>query len=373
MSAIIVSGAIANKAGHGGEAWVRLNWVLGFRRLGFRVLFLEQLAGGSDTSIGVKYFRDVTERFGLADSAALIAEEDGAIVMGVGRAQVLEFAAGAEALINISGHLTFQPVFERVRRRVYVDIDPGFTQFWTAQGSDGARLGGHDFFFTIGENMGSPECPIPTCGIEWRKTRPPIVLDAWLAIAGEGFEKFTTIASWRGPFGVVEFGGQTFGLKVHEFRKFIELPQRARLPFEIALNIHPADHKDLDALRSHGWQIADPRAVSGEPEAFRRYVQSSSAEFSVAQGIYVQTHSGWFSDRTAAYLASGKPALVQDTGGSVPAGEGLLTFRTLDEAVAGAEHLAADYARHCRAARELAEAYFDSDKVLGQLLGEIDF
>lgn len=369
---IILSGAIANKAGHGGEAWVRLNWVLGFRKLGFRVFFLEQLGGAPDPD-AVSYFRRVVERFGLAKSSALIGE-CGEPLFGLDRGQVAALATDADALINISGHLTFEPVMERVRRRVYVDIDPGFTQFWHAEGNRGARLGGHDFHFTIGENIGTPECPIPTSGIAWRKIRPPVVLGEWPVLSAPAFERFTTIASWRGPFGVVEFGGQTFGLKVHEFRKFMELPQRAGLPFEIALNIHPADHKDLDALQRHGWRITDPRAAASDPDAFRRYVQQSSAEFSVAQGIYVQTGSGWFSDRTAAYLASGKPALVQDTGFSrnLATGEGLIAFRTLDEAVAGAEGIAGDYPLHCRAARELAEAHFDSDKVLGRLLAEID-
>jgi hypothetical protein len=137
--------------------------------------------------------------------------------------------------------------------------------------------------------------------------------------------------------------------------------------FEIALNIHPADTKDLNLLRQHGWEIVDPRTVVPDPIAFRCYVQTSGAEFSVAQGVYVETKSGWFSDRTVRYLASGKPALVQDTGFSrnYPVGDGLVAFRTLDEAVVGAEQIAGDYDRHCRVARSLAEAYFDSDQVLG--------
>ena len=366
---IIVGGALANKAGHGGEAWVRLNWVLGFQELGFRVLFLEQIAGQPDRA-AVEYFRGVTERFGLAESAALIGA-DGATLCGLPAVRIAEFAAEAEALINISGHLTHPPVFERVRRRVYVDIDPGFTQFWHAAGNEGARLHGHDFFFTIGENIGAPDCPIPTGGIEWRKTRPPIVLDRWLRVAA-AFDRFTTIASWRGPFGTVEFGGQTYGLKAHEFRKFIELPSRAAGPFELALNIHAGDAKDRAALEHNGWRIVAP-SVAQQPEDFQNYIQRAGAEFSVAQGIYVQTRSGWFSDRTAAFLASGKPALVQDTGftRNLPTGEGLIAFQTLDEAIAGAARITARYERHCAAARALAESHFDSRKILTQLLAEI--
>jgi hypothetical protein len=360
---IAVSGAIANKSGQGGEAWVRLNWILGLKRLGHHVLFLEQLHHGSR-----EYFNAVIDRFGLGGAAALI-DEGGRLIAGQ---DVADLIAKAQALINISGHLRIERRLQEIPRKVYVDLDPGFTQLWHAQGNPGARLAGHDFYFTIGENIGTAECPLPTAGIAWRKTRPPIVLDEWPATGSTTWNGFSTIANWRGPFGVIEFEGQTFGLKVHEFRKFIELPQRTGLPFEIALGIDPADQKDLEALLGHGWQIVSPD-VAAQPDDFRSYVQSSSAEFSVAQGIYVQSRNGWFSDRTAAYLASGKPALVQDTGFSqhLPTGEGLVAFTTLEQAIEGAEKIESNYAHHCRAARRLAEEYFDSDKVLDKLLTEI--
>jgi hypothetical protein len=162
-------------------------------------------------------------------------------------------------------------------------------------------------------------------------------------------------------------------LKVHEFRKFIDLPRRVPLTFEMALNIHPAEGRDLNLLREHGWRIIDPVVVAADPDGFRNYVQHSAAEFSVAQGVYVHTHSGWFSDRTVRYLASGKPALVQDTGfgRNLPTGEGLIAFRTPDEAADGARRIVRDYADHCRAARALAETYFDADTVLGRLVEEV--
>src|SRR5262249_43332716 len=163
------------------------------------------------------------------------------------------------------------------------------------------------------------------------------------------------VGSWRGPYGPIQYAGKTYGIKCHEFRKFIELPRRAATDCELALNIHPADHKDLDALREHGWQIVDPKKVAASPDAYRNYVQSSSAEVSAAQGVYVHSNSGWFSDRTACYLASARPALVQDTGLSrhFPLGEGLLAFRTVEEAVEGAQRITRDYPRHRRAARRL--------------------
>jgi hypothetical protein len=171
----------------------------------------------------------------------------------------------------------------------------------------------------------------------------------------------------------VTVGGRTYGLKVHEFRKVIDLPRRSPHQFEIALDIYPADEKDRTALIENGWQLVAPTDVAADPRAFRHYIQSSGAEFSVAQGVYVDTNCGWFSDRTVRYLASGKPALVQDTGFGrfLPEGFGLVAFRTVEEAVAAADRIVSDYDRHSRAARAIAEEYFDSDKVLGRMLAQI--
>jgi hypothetical protein len=187
--------------------------------------------------------------------------------------------------------------------------------------------------------------------------------------------RFTTVATWRSPYGPLELGGQQLTLKHHQFRQLIELPARVEeASFEIALDIHAGDSADLEALSAHGWQIVDPRQVAATPRSFRDYVLGSSAEFSVAQGVYAETASGWFSDRTAAYLAAARPALVQDTGvgEGLPRGEGLLSFSTLDEAAAAAERIVADYPAQSEAAREIALARLDSDVVLGRLLAAIE-
>ena len=160
----------------------------------------------------------------------------------------------------------------------------------------------------MGENIGSPACTIPTGGLRWRPVRQPVVLEEWPALPhAADLDRFTTVASWRGPYGPVEYGGQTYGLKVHEFRKFIDLPRRAPCTFELAVDIHEGDARDRQALLEHGWRLTDPRAVAGDPASFRAYVQGSAGEFSTAQGVYVTTNSGWFSDRTVRYLASGPP------------------------------------------------------------------
>lgn len=380
---VVVSGALANQYRNGGNAWTRLQWVLGLRRLGFDVYFLEQIERATcvdetgalapfEESANLAYFKEVTELFGLSGSAALIYER-GEQVHGLAYADLLDLTADAEMLVNLSGHLALEPLRRRLAWQVYVDDDPGFTQFWHASGMLGTRLDGHDHYVTFGENIGGPACTIPAGDIDWRPIRPPVVLAQW-PVSGEGNrDRFTTVASWRGPYGPVQYGDTTFGLKAHEFRKVLELPERAPQTFEIALDIHPADQKDLTSLKERGWRIVDPRACVPDPAAYRRYVQASGGEFSAAKGAYVQTGSGWFSDRTACYLASGKPALVQDTGFSrnVPVGEGLVAYRSLEEAADGAANIARDHDRHARAARALAEAYFDSDLVLGQLIDQV--
>jgi hypothetical protein len=382
MTTVVVSSVIANKPLNGGNAWAVLSWVLGMQKLGVRVYFVEQIGREScvdaadavtafEDCINLTYFKQATEQFGLAGAVALI-YEGGEQVHGLPYAELLEVAEAADLLINITGHLTLEPLLRRMRRRTYLDLDPGFTQFWHASGDAGPRLSGHDLYFTVGENIGTRSCSIPTSGIRWRPTRQPVMLDHW-PVTGDGDrDRFTTVATWRGPYGPISYGGKTFGLKVHEFRKFIELPERVPQTFEIALDIHPAEEGDLSLLHRRGWQLVDPRMATPDPNSFRRYVRGSGAEFSVAQGIYVETQSGWFSDRTVRYLASGKPALVQDTGFSrnYPVGEGLVAFSTPEQAIAGAERIWRDYEEHCRAARTLAEEYFDSDRVLGHFVEE---
>ena len=356
----VVAGVLAGKAGNGGHAWSRVSFVEGFRRLGFEVVFVEQLANPSPAQRD--YFQAVCEQFAI----------DGHLLSGEPSYELSARAEAASLLVNIGGHLTHRDLKRAPRVKVYVDDDPGYTQLWHRDGLLDGRLEGHDFHFTFGQNVGRSGCPLPVGGIEWRALRPPVVLDQW-PIKPAGHDGFSTVASWRGAYGRVESQGRLFGQKAHEFRRFAAAPEVIPERFEIALAIDPADAGDADMMRGHGWNLLDAVDVAASPEAFRAYVQASWAEFSVAQGIYVETNSGWFSDRTTRFLASGKPVLVQETGfgRDVPVGEGLLTFSTLEQAIDGARSIRNRYDAHSGCAREIAEKFFDSDAVLGRMLDEV--
>jgi hypothetical protein len=371
---IVVAGALANKPGNGGAAWTRLSWALGLKRLGCDVYFVEQIGANARTDAAVDWFTHVTGSFGLAETSALIAEtsdgDEPSAVVGMPMKDLVDVAEAADLLVNISGHLTLDALKPRFRSRAFIDLDPGYTQYWHAQGLAEDHLRDHHAYFTVGENIGQANCAVPVGDIAWRPIRQPVVLDEWPVCTPTNGADFTTVASWRGPYGRVTHDGQTLGVKAHEFRKFLPLPALTGHAFEIALDVDCADRQDVDSLRGHDWRVVDPRDVAADPFAFRRYIQQSGAECSVAQGIYVETRTGWFSDRTVRYLASGKPALVQDTGFSdtYPTGRGLVAFRTLDEAARGADLIMRDYEAHARAARAIAEHWFDSDKVLTGLL-----
>jgi hypothetical protein len=338
--------------------------VLGLKRLGFDVYLLEQNSARADRS----FFREVTSAFGLEARSVLLPDDDETLIR--------EVASEAELLVNISGHATLDWVLEGPRLSAYVDTDPGFTQVWNRDGLLHPSITSHSHHFSVGTNLGRDGCRVPEDGIRWRPSPPPVVLDDWPVVADRSPDvRFTTVASWRTPSGVVSVDGTTYlPSKLHEFRRVMRLPSLASTArFEIALDIHPADEADRENLLRNGWTLVDPRAVAGDPRSFRAYVGGSAAEFSTVQGVYSATNSGWISDRSVRYLASGRPVLVQDTGVSKDIGgdEGLVTFTTIDQACRGAERIASDYDAHSSAARRIAEKFFDSDVVLGDMLDQM--
>jgi glycosyltransferase involved in cell wall biosynthesis len=359
-----------------------LQYLLGFKRLGWRVLFLDRLEPDMcvddsgrpcplERSINLRYFTEIMKRFELEDSFTLI-YNSGERFIGLSRRQILERTNQSAFILNVMGFLDDEEILGSAPKRVFLDIDPGFGQMWCDLGlADLFRR--HDAFVTIGENIGRADCEIPMCGLDWITTPQPIVLDYWQPqTQGQG-NLFTSIASWRGPFGPIEYNGKTYGLRVHEFRKFVELPRLTNRPFEVAMDIHSAEVGDIKLLAKNKWSLANPKEVARYLGAYRDYIQNSKAEFMVAKNMYVATNSGWFSDRSICYLASGKPVLAQDTGFGrhYPTGEGLLAFTNLEEAVEGVKKIDRDYQRHSKAARAIAEEYFDSDKVLSNLLSKL--
>ena len=360
---IVVAGALANKVGSGGEAWVRLSWIRGFQQLGHEVWFVEELSVAEPRAVA--YFTQVVRDFDLADRAALLV--DGRSVVGAERRQI-ERVADRACLVNISGHLRDAALLAGFDRRIFVDIDPGYTQFWHADGL-ATGLDDHDHHVTIGANIGRPGCPIPTLGLDWHHVHQPVVLADWPVTRAPAPDRFTTVGNLRGPYGRVEIGGRRFGLKIHEQRKVLDLPRRVpAADFELAMAIDDADRADAEQLLDAGWRLVDP-ARCHDPAGFGAYVRASGAEFSVAQGIYVETSSGWFSDRSVRYLASGRPVVVQDTGfgDHLPVGEGVLCFADVEQAAAAVERVLAEPERHARAARRVAEEHFDARRVLAAL------
>lgn len=294
---------------------------------------------------------------------------------GVDAKRFAELVEGADLFLNVSGGTLLRDEYMRCSRKVLIDSDPGWNHFrnypkWDAnpgwQGSHGYWA--HDHFFTYAERIGQPDCVLPTLGLPWQPTRPPVVLDCWEPRAPA--EKWTTVMTWKNFQETIEYRGVRYGTKEMEFDKVAAVPTRARAKFEVATGGAAVPREEWRKL---GWSVIEAAEVSATAEDYRRYIRESRGEFSVAKNVYAATRSGWFSCRTVCYLAAGRPAVAQDTGFSefIPAGRGLFAFSNLDEAARGIEAVEADYGAHQKAARELAASHFDSTLVLGDLLKRI--
>ncbi len=375
---IIVSGAISYyPLGGAGNAWAFLQYLLGFRQLGFETYCVEQLnakdcvdAEGKSTSfvdsVNAHSFQTVMAQFGFSGWAALLAGEGEAHV-GLSLAEVEKLAADAVLLINLSGRLRFPKILQAVRRRLYLDLDPGYTQIWQAQYGIDMNLKGHDVYATVGLNLGQPDCPLPTCGLQWQTTLPPVVLSEWETSDPPG-EAYSTVADWRG-FKPIEWQGVWYGQKADEFLRLLDLPGRVAPPLEICLLINE-NEPDREKLERHGWRIVSPFRYAATPASYREYIVHARGEFTVVKPGYALGHSGWFSDRSASYLAAGRPVIVQDTGVGryLPVNAGLLTFTDLESAVAAIEEVEQNYTQHAAAAAAFAREYLDSTRVLSHLL-----
>jgi hypothetical protein len=373
VTTIAIAGGLAQRPRRGGHAWVFVTWLLGLRRLGFAVVFVDRLeqawiGGPVEGSAQARWLADVMARFGLADDWALL-HDGGACTLGLGREELRARLDDAALLVNAMGYLDDPDLLARPARTAYLDLDPGWSQMWRELGlHDG--LAGHDAHVTVGANVGRADCGVPACGLEWIPTPPPVLLDAWTPGGGDG--AFTTVATWRGPNAPLEYAGERHGVRAHAFRELAELPRATGARFRVALDIDPGDEADRALLTDAGWQLEDPLAVAGDPDAYRAFVQGSGAELMVAKDLYARTRSGWFSDRSAAYLAAGRPVLARDTGFPPAPDGGLLAFATPAQARAGVAAIERDPAGHAQAARALAQERFDSDRVLGTLLERLE-
>ncbi len=349
---ILVSGMIAGTPGQGGAAWAVLQYVLGLKRLGHDVRLIEPVEQPSEATC--RYFEAVTGAFGVAGELL---------------AQPRDLEA-FDLVLNTSGLLPAGSIASSPRR-VYLDLDPAFNQLWHESGID-RGIDGHTHFVTVGQAIGTKACDIPTLGRSWIPTAPPVVLEMWPEADGPRGEAITTVANLRG-YGAIQRDGVQYGQKVHSLRRLVDLPRRAGGKFALAMTVHPMESHDLDALEANGWELVDPSAVAGTPAEYQHFIQLSQAEIGITKSGYVVSHCGWFSDRSACYLASGRPVVAQDTGFSrfIPVGQGLFAFDDVGGAAEAFAAIREQPDRHARAAREIACEYFDSDRVLSRLLEKL--
>lgn len=376
---IIVTGLIGQYP-LGGVTWDYIQYALGLKLMGHDVYYFEDtgqwpynpVEGGvaKDCAFNVEYLESVMDRFGLGDRWAYHFPWESQW-FGLTDSKRQEVVGSADILINVSGTLAHPGDYRRIPRLVYIDSDPVFTQLKLARGQiDFRRLVDiHDLHFSFGECLSDL---LPDTGIHWRPTRQPVVLSEWQT-SKETRNAFTTIMNWT-SYKPVIYEGKSYGQKDVEFERFMELP--ARVPdstLEIAVNAGKTRRTPREKLIHKGWSVVDPDKVCPDVDSYRTYIQSSKAEWSVAKNGYVTGQSGWFSCRSACYLAAGRPVVVQDTGFSsiLPVGEGILPFSDMESAVAAIAEVEADYQRHATAARILAGEYFDSGKVLQRLVDEI--
>jgi hypothetical protein len=376
---IVVTGLVGQYA-FGGVAWDYLQFVEGFRQLGHDVFYLEDTEMWpydpvkntitEDCSYNVNYLRTVMDKLGLADRWIYRNAAD-ASYHGHTETEAKEICVTADLFLNVSGCGWLRPEYLAIPHRVFLDSDPMFTQVAFASGKQDVvdRIRAHDRHFTFAENMGAPDCRVPQAGLHWIPTRQPVVLDWWNANAKTPRNVFTTVMNWV-SYNSCQYKGETWGQKDVEFMKFLDLPQRTVQKLEIAMGMGPGMKRPTEMLQQKGWQIIEPAEHLPDPWTYREYLRQSKGEWSVAKEAYVKSRSGWFSCRSACYLALGRPCVLQDTGWSnvYPTGHGLFAFRTMDEALSAIGAINVDYAAQSRAARRLAEQMFDARSVLADLL-----
>ena len=379
---IIVVLGLMTRVPVGGVIWQTLQYLIGLQRLGFDLYYVE------DHGMPPNMFCDETDLDGTRRAAQFIhrtLEPHGFGARwcyhawygdepyhGLSEHQLSHLFENAAAVINLSGGTIPRAVHRGNGAFIYLETDPVAPQIELHNGLKATAdfMAAHTAHFTYGENLGAPDCkvPVPPAPLHFRPTRQPIVLDLWSTDAPAG-EFFTTIANWRQPERQMTLEGEVYHWsKHHEFMKFVALPQRTTQQFELALSsFEPADREMLEAL---GWKVRGALEFSRDPEDYRAYIAQSRGEWTVAKDQNVRLRSGWFSDRAASYLASGRPVVTQETGFSkfLPTGSGLHGWSTVEDVEVAVDRIRSDYAASCRSAGEIAREYFDADVVVGDLM-----
>lgn len=383
---IVVTGLVATYP-VGGVAWDYLQYVQGFQALGCDVVYLEDTGqwlydpqAGTftpDAAPGARFLGEALRRLvpALADRWA-VRGPDGT-THGLDDAAVRHACARADLFLNVSGSTWLREPYRAARVTAYLDSDPSYSQAKLAAAEAGVAdeqtafsaglIRSHDVFFTLGEHVGAPDCAIPTAGLRWRPTRQPVTLAEWPVTPGPE-APFTTVLSWKINPTPPVVGGVVYGGKDVEFARFLDLPRRTPERLEAAI----AGDAPRARIAEAGWTVRDARNVSSSLDDYRDYIVASRGELSVAKNAYVATRSGWFSTRSAAYLACGRPCVLQDTGFSahLPCGPGLRAFTTADEAVAALAAIRTDYRAACEHARWVAETCFRAEDVCRRLIAD---
>ena len=365
MTTVVVAApAVADHPRVGGHFWEYLQYVHALRQIGCDVWWLEHVSRTGDPAHGVNedlqtrytIFMESMHAFGLADKVILYTtpslrsrDRNGLPwePLTVSAVEAARIARRADVLLNFDYRIG-RETLSLFRRTALIDIDPGLLQFWMHTGQ--LRIPPHDLYLTTGETVGAPESRFPDCGLPWTHIRPGVALDLWSPAARTDSGPFTTVSSWWGDEWIADGTDYYENNKRVTFMEFWDLPMRSAHAMELALSLGPGDAQDVSRLRSGGWRIRSAKQVAGSPLSYRSYIARSRGEFSCVKPSCIRFANRWISDRTLCYLASGKPAIVQDTGPStfLPSGEGFLRFRAMEEAVDAVRQVSADYARHSR-------------------------
>jgi glycosyltransferase involved in cell wall biosynthesis len=383
---IIVAGG-AGAMPFAGVAWQVAQYLEGFRRLGHEVLYLEDTERWpydpvaetvcDDAGPAIEYVARLAARCGLEERWAYRDVAQNGALHGITEPSLAEWLAAADVLVNVTGVMVLREEHLRIPARIYLETDPVLAQIEVAEGREFTIefLSAHTHLFTYGANFGAPDCQVPIERFAYHATRPPVILDWWAPSGGPpelGGRPFTTVSNWhQTEKDIVWQGRKLTWSKDVQFRRFASLPRNSPVALELA--VASEDPQVVGELRRAGWQVRSAGPLSKDLDAYRDYIRASAGEFSIAKEQYVLLRSGWFSDRTACYLAAGKPAIVQDTGFgcALPTGEGLFAFTTVADALAALELVRAEYPRHAGAALELASRYFRAETVLEQILDEL--